>query len=110
MKLMNRWKTDEALNHGTEKGIRRIAIRTLSLRDAADANSDGWAYWPVRGARRLIELIERDGTARYSFDRERKDVTRTERQASAPIKALRTHSGLSFEISDPITRRKEAAR
>jgi len=77
------------------------------LRDAADANSDGWAYWPkpARAAARLMELIERDGTARYRFDQERKDVTGAGlRKAYAPIKAFRRRSGLSFEIYDPISR------
>jgi hypothetical protein len=79
-------------------------LTLANLRDAADANSDGWAYWPkpARAAARLMELIERDGTARYRFDDERADATAAElRKAYAPIKAFRTRSGLTFEIVDP---------
>jgi hypothetical protein len=114
MKFMNRWEIEEAVDRYATHAVLGPATRTLqSLRDAADANSDGWAYWPkpARAARRLMELIERDGTARDRVDQERKDVTGTElRKAYVPIKAFRTRSGLSFEIYDPISRRKETAR
>jgi hypothetical protein len=102
---MNRWDIEEAVARYATHAVLGPATRTLqSLRDAADANSDGWAYWPkpARAAARLMELIERDGTARYRFDQEREDATETElRKAYAPLKAFRTRSGLSFEIYEP---------
>jgi hypothetical protein len=108
MKFMNGCEIEEAVARYATHPFLGPATRTLqSLRDAADANSDGWAYWPkpARAAARLMELIERDGAARYRFDQDRKDVTGTElRKAYAPIKAFRTRSGLSFEIYDPISR------
>ncbi len=72
--------------------------RTLvSLRDCADSNSDGWAYWPkpARAASKLMDLIER---RRW----ESREATPAEvRKALTPIKAFRTRSGLQFEIYEP---------
>jgi hypothetical protein len=46
-----------------------------------------------------MELIERDGTARYLFDDERADATPEALKAAyTPLKAFRTRSGLAFEI------------
>ena len=104
MRFMNTYEIDERAAQYARHPLLGPATRTLaSLRDAADANSDGWAYWPkpVRAARRLIELVERDGTSRYRFDDEREDVTRAELTAALrPIKAFRTRSGLAFEIEE----------
>jgi hypothetical protein len=106
MKFMNWWDIEESVDRYATHPVLGPATRTLQgLRDAADANSDGWAYWPkpARAAARLMELIERDGTARYRFDQQREDATETElRKAYRPIKAFRTRSGLTFEIHEPI--------
>jgi hypothetical protein len=81
------------------------ATETLNnLRKAADANSDGWCYWPkpARAAAKLMELIERDGTSRYIFDYARPDATVAELlKAYIPIKAFRTRHDLEFEIVSP---------
>lgn len=99
---MNTYDIDEARARYRSHPVLGPATMTLAnLRDAADANSDGWAYWPkpARASRLLMELIERDGTARYRFDDDREDATGGElRKAYAPIKALRTRTGLAFEI------------
>lgn len=102
MRFMNTWEIDEAKQRLAGHLVLGPATQTLSnLRDAADANSDGWHIWPkpARAAAKLIDLIERDGTARYRFDSERTDATESELKAALkPIKAFRTRSGLEFEI------------
>lgn len=105
MRFMNTWEIDDRARAYADHPLLGPATATLAnLRDAADANSDGWPYWrkPARAAARLMELIERDGTARYRFDDERADVTAAELLAAyRPIKAFRTRSGLQFEIVAP---------
>ncbi len=102
MRFMNGYEIEDAAARYRAHPILGPATRTLlNLRDAANSNSDGWAHWPkpARAAARLMDLIERDGTARYRFDDERADVTTAElRKAYAPIKAFRTRSGIHFDI------------
>ena len=102
MRFMNTYDIAESRARYASHPILGPATRTLAnLERAADENSDGWCYWPkpARAAARLMELIERDGTARYRFDDERADATLEElRAAYRPIKAFRTRSGLSFDI------------
>ena len=102
MRFMNAWDIDRAEARYAGHPILGPATATLrNLSDWTNANSDGWAYWPkpVRAAKRLIELIERDGTNRYVSDSERDDVTEAEyRAALRPIKAFRTRQGADFEI------------
>lgn len=102
MRFMNTYDIDRAWTQYRDHPVLGPATQTLTnLREAADANSDGWCYWPkpARAAARLMELIERDGTARYLFDDERADATEAElRKAYAPIKAFRTRTGLDFDI------------
>lgn len=104
MKFMNHWDIEEARQRYASHPTLGPATRTLTnLRDAADANSDGWAYWPkpARAAARLMELIERDGTSRYVFDTEREDATLVElRKAYTSLKSFRARSGLTFEIEE----------
>lgn len=103
MKFMNAYEIDEAVSRFFGHPVLGPATRTLAnLRDAADANSDGWCYWPkpARAAAKLMELIERDGTWQYRFG-ERDDATASElKSALAPIKAFRTRSGIQFEIEE----------
>lgn len=105
MRFMNTWDIDRAADRYRGHPVLGPATQTLAnLRDAADANSDGWCYWPkpARAAARLMELVERDGTSRYIFDDERDDATVAElRKAYAPIKAFRTRTGLPFDIITP---------
>ena len=104
MRFMNSHDIARARSMYADHPILGPATRTLAnLEAAADANSDGWSYWPkpARAARKLMELIERDGTARYIFDSEREDATAAElRKAYAPIKSFRTRSGLPFDIEE----------
>jgi hypothetical protein len=102
---MNRWDIESAQRRYADHPILGPASRTIAnLAAAADANSDGWCYWPkpARSAAKLMELIERDGTSRYHYDPVRADATAAElRKAYAPIKAFRTRSGIDFEIELP---------
>ncbi len=78
MKFMNTWEIDEAAACFQSHPVLGPATRALAaLRDAADENSDGWAYWPkpCRSAVRLMELITGDGTAHFRFNSERADAT-----------------------------------
>lgn len=61
-----------------------------ALREWADDNSDGWAYWPkpVRAAKRAMEVIEGDGTNRA-------DATEAEVKAAlVPIRSFLTRQGV----------------
>lgn len=103
-RFMNTWEIDDRARLYRDHPVLGPATRTLAnLRDAADANSDGWCYWPkpVRAAAKLMELIDGDGTAKYRFDPDRDDATvEALRKALSPIKAFRTRSGLPFEIEE----------
>lgn len=101
MRFMNRWDIDRAVEDRRDHPVLGPATRTLrNLADVADANSDGWAYWPkpARAAARLMELIEGDGTweARYGS---RDDATVAQlRAAYRPIKAFATRHKLAVDI------------
>jgi hypothetical protein len=103
MMFMNRWEIDEAERRFASDPILGPATRTLAhLRDAADDNSDGWAYWPkpCRAAGRLQELIQR--AERQRFGVLSSDVTADEvRAAYRPIKAFRTRTNIQFTIEEP---------
>lgn len=104
MRFMNSYEIDEAMVQWSDHPTLGPAALTLAnLRDAADSNSDGWAYWPkpARAAAKLMELIEGDGTSAYRYG-DRDDATDAGlRKAYAPIKAFRTRSGLLFDIVEP---------
>ena len=101
MRYMNRWDIDRANETFKDHPVLGPACQTVrNLADWTDANSDGWAYWPkpCRAAKRLINLIERDGTweARYGS---RDDATVEEyRAALKPVKAFRTRQAADFQI------------
>jgi hypothetical protein len=105
MRFMNEYEVSDRQAFYRDHPVLGPATRTLAnLVDAANANSDGWCYWPkpARAASKLMDLIERDGTAHYYFDEHRADATLAElRKTYAPIKAFRTRSGISFDIVDP---------
>lgn len=104
MLFMNEYDIDDAVRlHGTREDNFGRAVRALdSLRNAVDANSDGWAYWskPVTAAKRLQELIL------YCQDQLRRngDVPLITDQkltaALAPVKAFRTRHDLKFPVTD----------
>jgi len=101
MKFMNEWDIEEARNRWRSHPVLGPATQTLAnLMHAANANSDGWCYWPkpARAARLLMELIEGDGTWSYR-EGERADATPQRlRKAYAPLKAFRTATGIEFNI------------
>jgi len=98
MRFMNDYDIARAEDKFADHPVLGPAVQTLvNLRDAANANSDGWAYWPApaRAANKLMELIENGDR----FDYEREDAT-PDKLATAlrPIKAFRTRHGIDFEI------------
>lgn len=100
MLFMNEYEIDDALARYRGHPVLGPATQTLAnLRDAANANSDGWAYWPkpCRAAKKLQELIQGERLSR--FDDERADATPALlRAAYTPIKTFRSRQGLEFEI------------
>ena len=104
---MNECEIEDAAHRYRHHPILGPATRTLmGLVSVVNRNSDGWAYWrkPIRAAARLMEMIERDGTARYRFDDERADVSVEElRRAYVPLKTFRTTTGLQFDMHEPET-------
>lgn len=90
MKFMNTWEIDNAQRRWSNHPVLGLATKTLAnLRDAADANSDGWCYWPkpARAAHQLMELIGRGEATSAQL-----------RKAYAPLKSLQTRTGLQFAI------------
>lgn len=101
MRFMNEHEIEDNLGRWEDHPVLKAASQTLSnLKDAANANSDGWAYWPkpARAAAKLMDLIERDGTSEYRWG-DREDATVAALKAAySPIKAFRTRTGVQFEI------------
>jgi len=95
MSFMNTWEINEQKDRHAAHPILGPATRTLaSLRDAADANSDGWCYWPKpsRAASKLMDLIAHAGD----------DVTADELIAAyRPLKSFRTRTKIAFDIFEP---------
>ena len=102
MRFMNQWAITDAVRLYEDHPVLGPATRTLeNLADWANANSDGWCYWPApcKAAAKLQELIQRDGTWQYAQGGERPDATVAEyRKALAPVKAFRTRRGADFTI------------
>jgi hypothetical protein len=103
---MNRWDIEEACSLYQSHPVLGPATQTLhNLMVWTDSHSDGWAYWPkpARAAKRLMELIEGDGTWEYRFgDGIREKATVEEYKAALrPVKAFRTRQGADFEIVAP---------
>ena len=100
MLFMNEYEIRDAVARHAGHPILGPATQTLfNLMECANANSDGWAYWPkpCRAAKKLQELIQGDRSAHFDFDRE--DVTAAKlRAAYSPIKAFLTRQGLTCEI------------
>jgi hypothetical protein len=100
---MNEYEIADAAERYADHPVLGPATRTLSnLCEAANANSDGWCYWPkpCRAAKKLQELIQGDRPA-SRFDDEREDATPAALSAALrPIKAFRTRSGIAFDIEE----------
>jgi hypothetical protein len=105
MRFMNEIDIDVAVRRWSKHPVLGPAARTLeNLKNAANANSDGWAYWPkpTRAAAKLMELIEGDGTVKYLHG-DREDATPAKLKAAlSPVKAFRTRSKIDFEIVEAL--------
>jgi hypothetical protein len=105
MMFLNTYEIDEARARYASHPVLGPAAQTLAnLRDAADANSDGWAYWPkpARAAALLQKILTNARTHTFrSWDPDYVEPTAADvRRAYAPIKAFRTRSGIAFDIVD----------
>lgn len=80
------------------EAVRQVAI----LKEWADSNSDGWAYWPkpVNAAKSLIQLINSAVNDFYrGVDREDVGIDPCDLKAALrPIKAFRTRQGADFQV------------
>jgi hypothetical protein len=105
VRWMNESDIEEAVQRWKHHPVLGPATKTLnSLKDWANATSDGWAHWPApsRAATALMTLIERDGTYKYIADTERADATPAELKAAyRPLKAFRTKRNAGFTIEEP---------
>lgn len=86
--------------YGAGRTPNRLALVMVvdNLRNWADQNSDGWAYWPkpCRAAAKAIELIDGQATD---------DITDAEMQkAVRPIKAFLTRERASTSDREMILR------
>lgn len=87
MLFMNSFEIDEAVEKYREHPVLGPAAQLLaSVRDVADQNSDGWAYWPVpcRATRALQELLQQGPTKSLT------ELRQQFRVAVIPIKAFYT--------------------
>ncbi len=92
MMFLNEYEVDEYLRMfgGDQPNLQQAAEALNRLMWWADANSDGWAYWPkpARAARKLQMLL--DGKSSCS-----PDVSGAELKAAlTPIKAFLTRQGV----------------
>jgi hypothetical protein len=95
---MNAYEIEDAAERHITHPVLGPATRTLlNLRDYANTNSDGWAYWPkpARAAAKLMELIE---PWQYRFADQDAVAVAEYRKALAPVKAFRTKQKADFEI------------
>lgn len=106
MRFMNESEIEDEAARRAGHAVLGPATQTLrNLMEWANSNSDGWPYWaaPGRAAAKLMELITRDGTAKYIFDDERPDATQAAyRAALTPLKTFRTRQGADFEIVEEL--------
>jgi hypothetical protein len=106
MRFMNDFEIDGTVRRFVDHPVLGPATRTIAnLRDWANANSDGWAYWPkpARAAAKLMELIEGDGTWEAIRTADERVTPAAYRKALAPIKAFRTRQGADFEIVEAVS-------
>ena len=95
MRFMNDFDLQQAeqrFSRGNTPNRERVVHAVDRLREWADANSDGWAFWPkpVRAAAKAIDLID-SWTWAEREAQERHDATDAEVTAALrPIKAFLT--------------------
>lgn len=104
MRFMNEGEVEMWAERYADHPVIGPATRTLaSLMEAANDNSDGWAFWPkpARSAAKLMELLQGDGTWAAANAVETRVTPAAVRAALGPIKSFRTRSGIQFEIYEP---------
>jgi hypothetical protein len=100
MNFMNDMEIDGALTRFQDDPILGAAAQTLAnLRDVANRNSDGWAYWPkpARSANKLMTLLQ--GASSY-HDPINVTVAQV-RAAYSPIKGFLTRENLECTLVSP---------
>ena len=109
MKFMNDYDLDQArsrFTRATKPNRLALVMVVDNLREWANNNSDGWAYWPapVKAAQKAIELIE-SRTYAENEQQEAEDITDAEMHAAVrPIKAFLTRQKVSAETREIILR------
>lgn len=103
MLFMNTYEIDESVQRWRNHPTLGPASRTLAnLRDCADNNSDGWAFWPkpCRAAKQLQELLQANDPHRREWNH--KEPTAIEVKVTyRPIRAFLTRSKLTCVIEEP---------
>lgn len=100
MRYMNDWDIAQArrrFDPDTVPNRARLVEVIDSLREWANGNSDGWAYWPkpCRAASKAIALVESTSYPEYQR-RQDEDATDAETKAAlTPIKAFLTRQGVA---------------
>lgn len=109
MLFMNDWDLQQARRRFTQDTVpNRLALVMVvdNLREWANENSDGWAYWPLpcRAAKNAMELIQSTAYPEYER-RQHEDITDEEMHAAVrPIKAFLTRQKVSAERKELILR------
>ncbi len=102
-KFLNAWEIDQAMKFYKNHPVLGPAAQTLAnLRDASNANSDGWHSWPkpANAAAKVMDLIDPSDNPSSFHDLQRKDATFAKYKAAlVPLKRFRTtHPQIQFEI------------
>ena len=103
MLFMNTWDIDDAVARWRDHPALGPATITLrNLRDMADSNSDGWAYWPLpcRSAKQLQELSER-ANAQHRNGRPVLVDAEEVRKCYRPIKSFLTRHDMTIDFAAP---------
>lgn len=101
MRFMNEYDIQMAARRHADNPIAMAAITQVAIvKQWADRNSDGWAYWPkpVRACAKLMDLIEGNGTNQAIQDIGQRATEANFKKAMAPVKAFRTRQGADFTI------------
>jgi hypothetical protein len=111
MLFMNSFDQEHALMCATELGNPRqvqAATALMQLAQWADANSDGWAYWPapVKAARRLIaglQQMEADQRFKWSSRRDVADFSAQELEFMiAPVRTFLQRHEARWQTALPV--------
>lgn len=97
MRFMNRWEVDDAVRRYDwyeTPNLLALALTVRNLRDWADENSDGWAYWPkpARACARAFVQLDNVERRRGLLDG---DISGpTFKACLTPVKAFLTRQGV----------------